>query len=103
RTRLLSDRPVLKVKLGFEGDVELVASLRKIYGGRIRIDANEGWTPPQAVERLRALQDFDVELCEQPIPAGNHQELRAVTEGTAIPIYADEDVCTAGDVARLAG
>jgi L-Ala-D/L-Glu epimerase len=54
------------------------------------------------LERLPALERFDIELCEQPIPAGDIDALAEVTERSPIPIFADEDVCTSADVARLA-
>jgi L-Ala-D/L-Glu epimerase len=101
--REVADHPALKVKVGFEGDVEVVRAVRSAYSGKIRIDANEGWDVESAVSRLDALAALDIELCEQPIPAGNLEGLKQVTEASRIPIFADEDACTAADVARLAG
>jgi L-alanine-DL-glutamate epimerase-like enolase superfamily enzyme len=103
RAEKVADHPILKVKVGFDGDVEFVTRLRGIYGGTIRIDANEGWSVEQAIERLARLEPLEIELCEQPIPAGDHDALRRVTEGTTIRVFADEDVCTSGDVAQLRG
>jgi L-alanine-DL-glutamate epimerase-like enolase superfamily enzyme len=99
----LADHPCLKLKVGFEGDVDAVAAIRSAYNGIIRIDANEGWTVDQAIQSLRELEAFDIELCEQPIPRNRLDELRRVTEATSIPVFADEDVSTASDVAKLAG
>ena len=101
RARLHADYPVLKMKVGFDGDVEAVAAVREVYGGRLRVDANEGWTEAEAIARLRALEMHDIELCEQPIEAGNHDAMRRVTRATAIPVFADEDVCTTADVVAL--
>jgi L-Ala-D/L-Glu epimerase len=101
RARLHADYPVLKMKVGFDGDVEAVAAVREVYGGRLRVDANEGWTEAEAIARLRALEMHDIELCEQPIEAGNHDALRRVTRATSIPVFADEDVCTTADVVAL--
>jgi L-Ala-D/L-Glu epimerase len=103
RTKKLAHYPIIKTKVGFEGDVEAIRSIRGVYPGRLRVDANEAWTVEEAVERLRAMAEFDVELCEQPIPAGDSEGLRRVREASSIPIYADEDVCDAKDVARLQG
>lgn len=99
----LSDHPILKVKVGFEGDVEMIEAVRSVYSGRLRIDANEGWSEAQATDRLKALERFDIELCEQPIHSGDLAALSRVTRSTSIPVYADEDVRTAADVAALAG
>ena len=99
----LSDHPILKVKVGFEGDVEMIEAVRSVYSGRIRVDANEGWSEAEAATRLKALERLDIELCEQPIPSGDFVALHRVTRATSIPVYADEDVRTAADVAALAG
>jgi len=103
RARRLGDHPCLKTKVGFDGDVDAVAAIRSSYQGAIRIDANEGWSTDEAIERLGALERFDIELCEQPIARGQFDDLVRVTKATSIPVFADEDVTTASDVARLAG
>jgi L-Ala-D/L-Glu epimerase len=103
RARKLSDYAALKLKVGFEGDVEVVRSIRSVHAGAIRIDANEGWDVDEAIDRLNRLADLDIEFCEQPIPAGNHDDLRKVAAASPIPVFADEDACTASDVASLAG
>jgi L-alanine-DL-glutamate epimerase-like enolase superfamily enzyme len=97
------DHPVLKVKLGAKDDVETVAAIRSRYTGTIRVDANEGWTPEQAVQTLRELDRYDIEFCEQPIPAGSPERLRYVRERTRTPIVTDEDSKTADDLLGLAG
>ena len=103
RAHAFVDHPILKMKVGFEGDVDTVYRVREVYGGRIRIDANEGWDPSTAVERLGALEKADIELCEQPIRAADREALSSVSESTSIPIFADESVRTSTDVAYLAG
>lgn len=103
RTRSLADHPSLKVKVGFDGDVDVIRSMREVFTGALRVDANEGWSGEEAILRLKELEQFDIELCEQPIPAGNHEDLAHVTESTSIPIYADEDVSDATDVVALKG
>ena len=103
RARSLADHPVLKMKVGFDGDVEAVAAIREVYDGRFTIDANEGWRSDEAIDRLRALEQYQIELCEQPIERGDFDALREVTRSTSIPVYADEDARTAEEVGRLAG
>ena len=95
--------PIVKTKVGFDGDVDAIAAIREVFPGRLRVDANEGWTEGEAIERLARLEPFDVELCEQPIPNRRHDALRRVTEASPIPVYADEDAGTSADVASLAG
>ena len=102
KARQLSDHPVLKVKVGFEGDVDAVRAVRSVYQGALRIDANEGWDAATATDRLRALESCDIELCEQPVPAPEIEELGRISSSTSIPVFADEAVRTARDVAELA-
>ena len=103
RARGFVDHPSIKIKVGFDDDVAAVAALRGAFPGKIRIDANEGWSPEQAIERLDAMARFDIELCEQPIPGGNLNDLARVTAASSIPVFADEDVGDSRDVAKLVG
>ncbi|MPZ70807.1 MAG: dipeptide epimerase [Actinobacteria bacterium] len=103
RARKLAAYPAMKLKVGFDGDVDAVRAIREVYDGRIRIDANEGWSADQAIERLDALAELDIELCEQPVPKGDYDGWSRVKERSSIPIFADEDAGTAEDVAKLAG
>jgi L-alanine-DL-glutamate epimerase-like enolase superfamily enzyme len=102
----VGDHPVLKVKLGLGSvaeQVETMGLIRERYRGIVRIDANEGWDVETAVTVLRELERFEIEFCEQPIPAGNPQGLRAIRERVSIPIVTDEDSMTANDLPKLYG
>jgi L-alanine-DL-glutamate epimerase-like enolase superfamily enzyme len=102
----IGDHPVLKLKLGLGNareEVTMVELVRSKYTGTIRIDANEGWTPEDAVQILHEIARFDIELCEQPIPAGNPARLRYVKERANIPIVTDEDSLDVASLARLIG
>lgn len=95
--------PILKVKVGSGGEIEMLEALRGIYRGVIRVDANEAWEPEEAVRMLVALRRFDIEFCEQPIAAGDPARFRYVKERSPIPVYADESCRTLDDVAPLGG
>lgn len=106
KVREVGDHPILKVKLGGGSDEEQIATIdaiRSIYTGTIRIDANEGWDGTRAVTILNQLQRYDIEFCEQPIPAGDPQGLKAIRERTKIPIVTDEDSLDARDLPPLYG
>ena len=103
KVRAVRDHPTIKVKLGAGNEIETIAAIRASYTGTIRVDANEGWTAEFAVATLRELQRFDIEFCEQPIPAGTPARLRWIRERSPIPIVADEDAAGAADLAVLAG
>jgi L-alanine-DL-glutamate epimerase-like enolase superfamily enzyme len=100
------DHPVLKLKIGagpLDGQVEIVRLVRERFSGTLRLDANEGWTPQDAVAMLRRLERFGIECCEQPIPAGNPQALKTIRERSNIPIVADEDAHSAASLPELYG
>jgi L-Ala-D/L-Glu epimerase len=102
----IGDHPVLKVKLGLgtaQEQIETIEAIRAHYTGTIRIDANEGWDVETSIAIVRELERFDIEFCEQPIPAGNPAGLRAIRERSPIPIVTDEDSLTARDLPALIG
>lgn len=94
---------VLKVKLGTNRDREIVAAVREAAPDvRLRVDANEAWTPSQAVTHCHALADHDVEFVEQPVPSSTPEGLKHVHERSPLPIAADESCVTLADVPRIA-
>ncbi|MBV9647193.1 MAG: dipeptide epimerase [Candidatus Eremiobacteraeota bacterium] len=99
----IGSHPIIKVKLGAGDDVERIATIRERYAGTIRVDANEAWLPEQAVATLCELERFDIEFCEQPIPAGTPEALRWIRERVGVPLVTDEDSQTAEDLPALAG
>lgn len=66
------------------------------------MDANQAWSPREAVRKIEALAEFDVEFVEQPIPAENPEGMRFVRERAALPIAADESCVTLEDIPRIA-
>ncbi|MEZ3114979.1 dipeptide epimerase [Halobaculum sp. MBLA0147] len=94
---------VLKTKLGTDRDREIVAAVREAApDARLRVDANEAWTPREAVANAEWLAEFDVEFLEQPVSADDPEGLRFVYERSPLPVAADESVETAADVPQVA-
>jgi L-alanine-DL-glutamate epimerase-like enolase superfamily enzyme len=84
-----SARPLLKLKLGRDGDAERLKLIRRnAPQSRLIVDANEGWNPSNLAEMLRACADAGVELVEQPLPAGQDAALRSISR--AVTVCADE-------------
>jgi L-alanine-DL-glutamate epimerase-like enolase superfamily enzyme len=84
-----SHRPLLKMKLAGEGDLDRVAAVRRAApGARLIVDANEGWTAEMLEPFCAALAELGVEAVEQPLPAGEDGMLAEVAH--AIPVLADE-------------
>lgn len=96
--------PVIKIKLGGDGDDETrLAAIREARpDARLRVDANAGWTYIAAQEYLRRFEPYELEMVEQPLPKDAIEEMGLLQSQTSIPIVADESVQTVADVARLA-
>lgn len=98
---------IFKIKVGKEGrkDVERIAAIREALGpaARIRVDANQGWNPKQSVAIINAMEDrdLDIDLVEQPVPAGDLDGLRYVTQRVQTPILADEAVFSPADAVKI--
>lgn len=87
--KAVSSRPLLKLKLGREGDVERLKAIRAAApNARLIVDANEGWTPDNIAEMLQACKTYGVELVEQPLPAANDEALLNLSRD--LVICADE-------------
>ncbi len=100
--RASRQRPLLKLKLGGEGDVARVEAVRAAApGARLIVDANEAWTPSMLPDYLPAMARLGVALVEQPLPAGRDEALAYVPH--AVPVAADKSSHTSGDVAALVG
>lgn len=97
----------LKVKVGrsTENDVRCLIAIREAVGPavRLRLDANQGWTPEEAVSAVHRLEDAGVapELLEQPVAARDLAGLRFVRERVDTLIAADESVGTARDALEV--
>lgn len=97
----------LKMKVGIspELDVARLAAVRKAVGKDIviRIDANQAWTPKQAVKILNSMQEqgLDIELVEQPVHAHDLEGLKYVTDHSYVPVLADESVYSPDDAATI--
>jgi O-succinylbenzoate synthase len=89
-------------------DVARVRAVREALGrtGKLRIDANAGWSVEQAFEALTALGEFGLEYAEQPCASLEEMALlrrRLAAAGTPVLLAADESVRKAEDPLRVAG
>lgn len=99
----------LKVKLGsaegrefdkahFEAAREAAAP----FGVGLRVDANGGWNPEEAVSMIEWLGERTVEYVEQPLAEGSEQDLPYVYERRRLPIFIDESCRFSEDVPKWA-
>ena len=88
----------VKLKIGgiaFDDEVALLDSLRRRFPRRqveLRVDANGAFAPDEALERLRTLARFDLHSIEQPIRAGQWEEMARLCRESPVPIALDEEL-----------
>lgn len=87
---------ILKVKLGkgAETDVERIKHIRNAVGDgmKIRIDANQGWSFDEAVYALKALGDYAIQFCEQPMRTWYDDKLPELMRLSPVKIMGDESI-----------
>ena len=99
QARAASAFGTLKVKLGFDGDLEVARRLKvALPETTFRYDVNEGWDRERGATALAVLEDLDGELVEQPLPAADTEGTAWLKERTRLPLLADEAVLTVDDL-----
>jgi len=94
--------PLLKLKLGGEGDIARLAAVRQaLPDHRLVVDANEAWAEADLAAHLVACLHFGIELVEQPLPAGADGALAGLDY--LVPVCADESCHDRSGLAELAG
>lgn len=84
-----ASRPLFKLKLTGEGDLDRVAAVRQaVPDARLIVDANEGWSVDMVEPFSRALADLGVAMIEQPLPVAEDGLLKNVAH--PVPLCADE-------------
>ena len=93
---------ILKVKIGrsMEEDVERLHRIRQKLGREIiiRVDANQGYSVDQFKNFLNQTASLELELIEQPLPAGDLAGMRRLPEAVRNRVAADESLLDARDV-----
>jgi o-succinylbenzoate synthase len=96
---------MIKVKLGKvpNDDIQRMKLIREAVGEKIilRIDANQGWKPTDALDVLKALAPYNIQFCEQPMHKYYDDLLPALCAASPIVVMADESVFTHHDARKL--
>ena len=88
----------IKLKIGaidFEKELELLAHIRRHFSPEqieLRVDANGAFSPNDALEKLKRLSEYQLHSIEQPIRAGQWEEMAKLCEYTPFPIALDEEL-----------
>jgi L-alanine-DL-glutamate epimerase-like enolase superfamily enzyme len=95
----------IKIKVGQSPEMDLarLEAIREAigYDEEISIDANQGWTVPQAISALKRMEKFKIQYVEQPVAAWDISGLRAVRQQSPIPVMADEALFSPHDAIKL--
>jgi muconate cycloisomerase len=106
RERVREGHRTIKVKVGNEParDVEAVRRVREAIGPgvRLRVDANMAWrTAKEAIRLIRAMEPWDLELVEQPLPPRELDAMAEVRRAIGVPLMADESIRTPRDAMEV--
>ena len=98
KEKLATGFSCIKMKIGaidFETEMELLKSIRKEFSSNeieLRVDANGGFHPEKALEKLKRLSELEIHSIEQPIKQGQFEEMASLCEKTPLPIALDEEL-----------
>jgi L-Ala-D/L-Glu epimerase len=99
-TAKAAQRPLLKIKLGGDGDGARIAAVRTAAPeSELIVDANEAWTSDNLAQRLAECAEAGVTLVEQPLPAGQDEALARIRR--PLSVCADESVHDRSSLAGL--
>lgn len=110
RTKMETGYRCIKLKIGaigFEEELRLLRFIRRHFPAEeveLRVDANGAFTPAEALDRLKRLAELDLHSIEQPIRAGQWDEMARLTSDSPLPIAFDEELighCSREEKVRL--
>lgn len=94
----------VKLKIGaidFEKELRLIQHIRQHFSRKeveLRVDANGGFTPDNAMQRLEALAKYDIHSIEQPIRQHQWMEMARLCKNSPLPIALDEELIGVNDL-----
>ena len=97
----------IKLKIGaidFDKELELLHYIRNKYSPdklELRVDANGAFLPSEAMEKLKRLSELQIHSIEQPIRAGQWDEMALLCKESPIPIALDEELIRLKDREEL--
>ena len=97
-TKLKAGFRCIKIKIGaidFDRELQLIRHIRSTFSRNdveLRVDANGGFTPEEALSRMEALVQYDIHSIEQPIKQHQWTEMARLCAATPLPIGLDEEL-----------
>lgn len=97
-----ADFKLLKIKAGFDGDVEFIKEIAAFSEKAICIDANQGWVNVNvALQKTEQLKSLNIAFIEQPLPVNDWQGMQNLKQHTAFTFIADESFQTIDDLKKI--
>lgn len=96
----------VKIKIGaidFAYEMALIRRLRERYNCQrieLRVDANGAFSPDEAMDKLHQLAAFDIHSIEQPVLAGQWQDMARLCQSSPLPIALDEELIGINTIER---
>ena len=106
-SKLAEGLTCLKLKIGaidFESELDLIRSIREVHSEKeltIRLDANGAFPIHEAANKLEKLSKYGIHSIEQPIKAGQWNEMADLCRKSEIPIALDEELIGIKDSEEL--
>ena len=98
KTKIEAGFSCIKMKIGaidFQTEINLLKAIRAEYSSNdieLRVDANGAFSIDSALDKLKVLSELDLHSIEQPIKAGQHQEMARLCEDSPLDIALDEEL-----------
>ena len=93
----------MKVNQNLPANVRGVTAVRDVAGPErlVRVDANEAWSMPEAIDDVRALEEFDIDWVEQPTSLHDISALREVRRSVSTKVAADQSIFSVGELRHV--
>ncbi|MCW3788584.1 o-succinylbenzoate synthase [Plebeiibacterium sediminum] len=98
----------IKIKIGaldFENEINLIKEIRKVYSVKeieIRVDANGAFSPDEVIGKMQRLYELDIHSIEQPIKAGQWNEMADICKQSPLSVALDEELIGIHSMAKKA-
>lgn len=86
----------------FQEDLDRIIAIHREFSGKIRLDANGGWSLSEAAKHINQIQELigeAFEYVEQPV--NSFQDLTKIRQQVSVPIAVDEGIRKAGRISHL--
>ncbi|MEX2684700.1 MAG: mandelate racemase/muconate lactonizing enzyme family protein [Candidatus Sigynarchaeota archaeon] len=95
----------IRYKLGksIQIDEEVSRAIREAVGPsvRLRVDYNQAYSPEDAIKAIKAIEQFGIDVAEQPVDKNDVLGMRHVQERVNVPLMAHEGCASIRDYVSL--